>query len=290
MNAYDLKQSIPNKVVQDDGTVTDIFGKAIASQEIGYRSRRSLPNKWLQPDDTYVTLQEIIAGAIDTDIFIIVNELPETGEANKIYLVPNDETGGFVEYIYVDNKWDPIGMISIDLSNYWTIEQVQQAITVALNQAKAYADELFANSPPEVIYYDGGKTNYTFWNNLITKTNPVLVYMFGNSYAAYIPNPSAIPDTATSRKVEFITPKLYTRDSGGYTYISQQMWTYNLVFENGEVVAIGTSYEQIMLNTIDPTKTYGSAFNPTKPYHPATKKYVDDAIANSVTDALGGEY
>ena len=40
MNAYDLKRSIPNKVVQDDGTITDIFGKAIASQDMGYKSRR----------------------------------------------------------------------------------------------------------------------------------------------------------------------------------------------------------------------------------------------------------
>lgn len=151
MNVYDLKQSIPNKVVQDDGTVTDIFGKAVVSQEIGYNSRRSLPNKWLQPDDTYVTLQEIIAGAVDTELFIIVEELPETGKTNKIYLVPN-ETGGFTEYIYVNNKWDPIGLISIDLSNYWTIEQVQQAITVALNQAKAYADSLFVDAKS---YADG---------------------------------------------------------------------------------------------------------------------------------------
>ena len=32
------------------------------------------------------------------------------------------------------------------------------------------------------------------------------------------------------------------------------------------------------------------AYTPTANYHPATKKYVDDAIATAITDALGGSY
>lgn len=38
------------------------------------------------------------------------------------------------------------------------------------------------------------------------------------------------------------------------------------------------------------TKTNTTSFTPTANYHPATKKYVDDAIATAITDALGGSY
>lgn len=38
------------------------------------------------------------------------------------------------------------------------------------------------------------------------------------------------------------------------------------------------------------TKTNTTSFTPTADYHPATKKYVDDAIAGAITTALGGSY
>lgn len=286
---YELKSALPNKSYNEDGTTTDLLGNPVQNPVQAYENKQALPNKWLNPDGSYSTLLELINGAIDTDIFVVVDELPETGEPNKIYLVPNKK-GELDEFCWVNNEWDPIGTLDVDLSQYSTTDEMNTAILAALNAAKDYADALFGNIPAEIIYYDGSKTNYEFWNNLITKTNPVLIYMFGNSYVAYIQNPSTIPNTDTSRKIEFIAPKSYTRDSGGYTYISQQMWTYTLVFSNGEVVAIVTSYNQITLNTIDPTVKYGSPFNPTKPYHPATKKYVDDQIEEKVLSMLGGSY
>lgn len=38
------------------------------------------------------------------------------------------------------------------------------------------------------------------------------------------------------------------------------------------------------------TKTNTTYFTPTSDYHPATKKYVDDSIANAITNVLDGEY
>ena len=285
----DGKVALPNKLLQSDGSITDITGKSVTASVESYDNKPALPNKFLNPDGTYSTLNEIIASMVDTSLFVIVDELPASGNEEKIYLVP-DGKDGFTEYHWTGTKWDPVGMIEIDLSQYSTTEEMVAAITVALNQAKSYTDELFGDIPPEILYYDGEETNYEFWNNLITRTNPVLIYMFNNGYISYISNPSTIPDTATSRKIEFIAPKLYTRDSSDYTYISQQKWTYNLVFTNGKVVSISTNYDQIMLNAIDPTKTYSSAFNPTKSYHPATKKYVDDSIANNITSVLEESY
>ena len=178
---YDSKAALPNKLILDDGTVTDIAGTPVSESTDLYKSKPALPNKWLNPDGTYSTLTELIAGAIDTDVFVIVDELPEEGNPKKIYLVPDGE-GGFIEYHYVDGNWDPIGTVEIDLSQYSTTDEMNAAILAALNQAKAYADD-----------------------NFLKKNNT-------------------------------------------------------------------------------------TAYTPTGDYNPATKKYVDDAISNNITSALGGEY
>lgn len=54
--------------------------------------------------------------------FELVDELPETGEENIIYLVPNGQSGSNIkdEYMWVNNNWEVMGSTSIDLSNYWS--------------------------------------------------------------------------------------------------------------------------------------------------------------------------
>ena len=50
---------------------------------------------------------------------IVVEELPQTGEAGKLYLVPRQTTetnNVFDEYIYINNAWEKIGTAEIDLS------------------------------------------------------------------------------------------------------------------------------------------------------------------------------
>lgn len=137
------KMAIPNKLLQDDGTITDLMGNVVVNPVTEYNNKQSLPNKFLNPDGTYSTLNEIISGAIDTELFVIVEELPEVGNPQKIYLVPDGE-GGFVEYHFVNDKWDPIGLIHIDLSNYSTTQEMMNAIEAAvvqsLKDAKEYTD------------------------------------------------------------------------------------------------------------------------------------------------------
>ena len=291
---YELKSALPNKSYNEDGTTTDLLGNPVQNPVKAYENKQALPNKWLNPDGSYSTLLELISGAIDTDIFVVVDELPETGEPNKIYLVPN-EKGELDEFCWVNNEWDPIGTLDVDLSQYSTTDEMNAAILAALNAAKDYADALVSNIPPQIIYYDGSKTNYAFWNDLIKITTPVLIYMFQEYnravYSAYIVNPSLMPESSNNRTIRFIASADYIRDTGnGYTYYSQQVWVYKITFTNGEATSIYTSYEQTQLNAIDPTKTYLSPFNPAKPYHPATKKYVDDQIEEKVLSMLGGSY
>ena len=144
MNAYDLKQSIPNKLLQRDGSITDFAGQTSTNPVMEYTNRPALPNKFLNPDGTYSTLNEIIASMVDTSIYVMVDELPQEGNPQKIYLVP-DGKGGFVEYHWTGTKWDPVGMVEFDISKYSTTQEMMNAIEAsaleALNEAKKYTDD-----------------------------------------------------------------------------------------------------------------------------------------------------
>ena len=66
---------------------------------------------------------DTISCTLDTSLYSIVTELPETGLPNKIYLLPSTKTEEgniYTEYGYVDNKWEEIGKYKadIDLSPY----------------------------------------------------------------------------------------------------------------------------------------------------------------------------
>lgn len=56
----------------------------------------------------------------------VLNELPSTGETNVIYLVKKAGTNPDVhdEYVYVEGNWEKIGNTEVELSNYYTKDQV----------------------------------------------------------------------------------------------------------------------------------------------------------------------
>lgn len=145
----DSKKGLPNKLLQADGTTTDMLGNVVVNPDNSWDSKPALPNKWLNPDGTYSTLNEIIASMVDTSIYIIVDELPAEGNTQKIYLV-SDGKGGFVEYHWTGEKWDPVGMIEFDITKYSTTQEMMNAIEAAgvltLNSAKTYADNVGVNA------------------------------------------------------------------------------------------------------------------------------------------------
>lgn len=122
---YNSKKSLANKLVQSDGTVTDLTGAPVSSMTKAYEYKSSLPNKFLNPDGSYSTLNEILASMInvDNEIFIIVDGLPDIGEFNKIYLTPNSKNS-MDEYFWntTKNAWDKIG--ELDVSNLATKNEV----------------------------------------------------------------------------------------------------------------------------------------------------------------------
>lgn len=70
-----------------------------------------------------------IISQISTVTLVKVDELPEAGEPNKIYLVPKEpkESNNFDEYIWVDNAWELIGSTEIDVSGTYPNMSVGQA-------------------------------------------------------------------------------------------------------------------------------------------------------------------
>lgn len=302
--AYNMKSALPNKVLDEDGNITDLFGNAVTPSSEAYKNKPSLPNKWLNPDGTYSTLTEIIAGAIDTDVFVIVDELPEEGNPNKIYLVSDGE-GGFIEYHYVDGNWDPIGMVTIDLSNYWTISQVQQAIANALQTAKDYADVGDAATLQSArTYTDNAIANFVplkaFPNSVVTDQSTTA--FFNSIKALNLATGSMmlglveLTDMPVGLIQAEVRVEIYDNNVVYAVMRSADLAPY--VWEANSYDYRGWEQEgQTILNQAETysdtnflKKNNTTAYTPTANYHPATKKYVDDTIANSVTSALGGEY
>lgn len=61
---------------------------------------------------------DTISCTLDTSLYSIVTELPETGLPNKIYLLPSTKTEEgniYTEYGYVDNKWEELGKYKADV-------------------------------------------------------------------------------------------------------------------------------------------------------------------------------
>lgn len=128
---YESSKALPNKWLNPDGSITDFQGNIIfPASEINaevYSKSKAMANKFITETGDAKTYAEI-----SFEMFIVVDVLPEEGEENKIYLVPG-ENGMFEEYFWNENgKWDKIGEVNIDLSNYPTFDQMNSAIDTAI--------------------------------------------------------------------------------------------------------------------------------------------------------------
>lgn len=127
---YDFSKAIPNKWLNPDGSITDGQGNIISpANEIMahvYKTSKSQVNKYIDTDGETKTQAQI-----SVDIFVPVDKLPESGEKNKIYLVPASD-GTFDEYYWIDDRWEVLGNVRLDMSNYPTFEQMNSAIDNAV--------------------------------------------------------------------------------------------------------------------------------------------------------------
>jgi hypothetical protein len=97
-----------------------------------------------------VTLGNLLA-QVDKEIFEVVSVLPTTGVANKIYLVSssNPQTQNALdEFIWVDNAWEKIGSVSVDLSNYFNKTEINSL----LNDKVDKNTNITAGTHPKITY------------------------------------------------------------------------------------------------------------------------------------------
>lgn len=82
----------------------------------------------------YATVSEVnqkIADALAQSTKLrkeVVDQLPPTGEDNVIYLIPNpdsSEKNFKLEYMWINGEYELIGSTSVDLSGYWSKEELQ---------------------------------------------------------------------------------------------------------------------------------------------------------------------
>lgn len=129
-DAYELSKALPNKWLNPDGSITDGQGNIISpaneANAIVYQNSKSVINKFIDIDGNTKTYEQI-----SMDLFEPVEELPEIGEKNKIYLVPAKD-GTFDEYYWTGEKWEVMGNVAIDLADYPTFEQMNAAIQDAV--------------------------------------------------------------------------------------------------------------------------------------------------------------
>lgn len=93
-------------------------------------------------DEAYIKeeVDELIANIERGLTYKVVEELPTTGiDTRTIYLVPDEEDEGVMQqYLYISNDWVLLGSTEIDLSDYYTKDEVG-SIFATLDEAKLNA-------------------------------------------------------------------------------------------------------------------------------------------------------
>jgi len=57
----------------------------------------------------------------------VVQELPATGEPHTLYFVPSADPqtqNAYDEYLYTNNAWEQVGSTAVDMSDYYTADEV----------------------------------------------------------------------------------------------------------------------------------------------------------------------
>lgn len=97
----------------------------------------------------------------------VVTKLPSTGEVNVIYLVKKvgKNLDVYDKYIYVENTWEKIGNTEVDLSNYYTKEQVYSKSEV---YTKTEVDNIKNDIESNIPTIPNVETGMTGVGNVIT--------------------------------------------------------------------------------------------------------------------------
>lgn len=170
---------------------------------------------------------------------------------------------------------------TIDLTDYISYTETGQSINIT-DAGKAKLSELFTN------YYKRHNTiaglNFTITSRKYNPRGFKMLMLYrdefsaGNAYFYQIMFPADLD----------ISNMSYTSMNFNYTVSEDGTVTLGRIGDWGSDFKNGLSKNRIKDYVLAKSNT--TSFTPTEDYHPATKKYVDDAVSAAITAALEGEY
>ena len=231
------KSELANKV--DTSTYTEDKATFALKSELTNFITASVDNlvNYYKKSETY-TQSEIDAkiGAITTINFEVVAELPVSGEANKIYLVPNaeqSEQNVKDEYIWIENKWELIGSTKIDLSNYYNKGEVDNKLSAKVDLSTYTSDKSTFALKSEIsdmatqtwVTSQGYLTSHQDISNLATKQE-VTEGLAGKQDKGNYALKSELPDISGLATKEELELKANTSDLSNYLTTANAETTY----------------------------------------------------------------
>lgn len=217
---------------------------------------------------------EILKGRKNLRI-AIVNELPEVGDPNYIYLVAKD--GGespdvYDEYVWLDDvdpaRYEKIGGVTIDLTNYVTLDSEQTIAGV-----KTISDKIRFQYPEQTAYYDFVASDY---GSLTLKRNGTTQAEVGNNeiYVKNLkPTNNNVYDLGSASiawKDLYLSGKAIFGNSGG----NDVVWKFDSGFlsaafgsSNAFMISSTTAYARAIVPVITNYYDLGSASNYWKDFY-----------------------
>lgn len=138
-----IKTHVTQKITDelDDYATTEAVATAIVTALQDYPDNAELAETITKALTDYMTKSEVndaILAAVGEATKLgkkVVASLPSEGEDDIIYLVPaSDPTDQNVkdEYMWIEGKWEKIGRTSVELTNYWSKEELEPMSQEAL--------------------------------------------------------------------------------------------------------------------------------------------------------------
>lgn len=238
----------------------------------------------------------------------VVQTLPTQDiDTHTIYLVPKTgETGDvYDEYVYINNAWEHIGSTAVDLSNYYTKSEVNNKIPYILELTETGQYNI-PNIYQSVVIWN--TTDVQRMSDMINELyqrqetyNYIIIKYPGRA------NLIGIGTKNISTQQEYYMFQCLSENdnvtvASGDTAKFKLTWTRlaingswsNNVFTAGNGLCIWEKElpinDRYYMNDKFLSKVNTTSYTPTANYHPATKKYVDDAIASVPTPDMSNYY
>lgn len=223
-----------NNKSEFSGDYDDLSNKPDLSQFIT-NTVNNLTNYYLK-SETY-TKDEITAliSAIQQFHYEIVQELPQTGANNIMYLVPksDEQTSNYYdEYVYANNNWEKIGDTEIDLSGYVTTDTLNTVLANYMTEQEII-QMINDNKSATIVtseMLEELQTKYkSEWLNTDKFTLPMLYLEYGNGMYVFRTNAT-----------------YYKSLSSGYDIIKKD--TILFIFQNGsQGIFLNGDYDYIVI-------------------------------------------